>query len=219
VNNIILNNGTVQWNFARGITALLGMLSGILTFLPALLVLQYIGKENALGITQSIAAVISGVIMYSIARTFNTQFRINIIAFSIGLMLISGLILAFAFNPVGIFIFISLMTISHQVLMVETNSVILDLVDRENTSHDQKYKYVFDLEMVLNVGRVTGIMFFVFYTKVFSSAFAVQFTPLFFAIAMGAIVFLAKHIENSKETVEQQQELAESYVTGQQVQQ
>lgn len=100
--------------------------------------------------------------------------------------------------------------------MVETSSIILDLVDRETTVSDQKYKYVFDLEMVLNVGRVTGIMFFVFYIKTFSTAFAMQFTPLFFAIALGAIVILAKYIEDRKDAYVEQQELAESYASGQQ---
>lgn len=216
VSNIILTNATTQWNFARGITALLGMISGITTFLPALLVLQFIGKEDTLGVIQSLAAIISGIIMYAIARSFNTQYRIQMISLSLVALFISTLILVFFFNPTGIFIFISLMTIAHQILMVETSSIILDLVDRETTVSDQKYKYVFDLEMVLNVGRVTGIMFFVFYIKTFSTAFAMQFTPLFFAIALGAIVILAKYIEDRKDAYVEQQELAESYASGQQ---
>lgn len=212
VSDIILQNGTKYWNFARGITALLGMFAGVMAFLPSLMVLAYIGKEDMLGIMQSLAAVVTGIIMYSIARSFNTMFRVRMIALSLIGVFASSLILAFSFNPVGIFVFITLMTITLQILMVETNSVVLDLVDKENAVHDQKYKYVFDLEMVLNVGRVTGIMFFVFYIKTFSTAFAVQYTPLFFAIALGAIVILSKAIEDRLNDPAEQSELAESYV-------
>lgn len=214
VSDIILNNGTKQWNLARGITALLGMFSGVITFLPALLILAYVGKEDALGIVQSLAAVISGLIMYLIARSFNTMYRVRMIALSLVTLLVSTLVLTFSFNATGIFIFIALMTIAHQVLMVETNSVVLDLVDKENAEQDQKYKYVFDLEMVLNVGRVTGIMFFVFYSKVFSTEFAIQYTPFFFAIALGSIVILSKAIEDKLISTQQQSELAESYAQG-----
>lgn len=219
VPDIILKNGSQQWNCARGITALLGLLTGISLFLPTLIVLRYIGNEDSLGIVQAIAAVVSGIIMYSVARTINTKFRIPMIATSLVAMLIGSAVLAFFFNPTGIFIYFALLTVAQQLLFAETNSVIFDLIDRENEHVDNKYKYVFDSELVLNVGRVTGIMFFVFYAKTFSPDFAMQFTPLFFAIALGAIVILAKYIEDRKEAYVDQQELAESYATGQQHQQ
>jgi MFS transporter, YQGE family, putative transporter len=212
ISNIILQNGSQQWNCARGITALLGLLTGTSMFLPILIVLRYIGNEDTLGVVQSIAAVVSGIIMYSIARSINTRFRIPMIAASVVTMVIGSGIMAFYFNPTGIFIYFALITVAQQILFAETNSVIYDLIDRENQHEDNKYKYVFDLEMVLNIGRVTGIMFFVFYTKTFSSTFAMQFTPLFFAIALGAIILLAKMIEDRKEAVAQEPaELAESY--------
>lgn len=211
VSDIILQNGTKHWNFARSITALLGIFSGVVTFLPALLILAYVGKEDALGVIQSLAAVITGIIMYMIARSFNTKYRVRMIGLSLIALFLSTLVIIFSFNATGIFIFIALMTIAQQILQVETNSVVLDLVDKENADQDGKYKYVFDLEMVLNVGRVTGIMFFVFYSKIFSPAFALQYTPLFFAIALGAIVILSKAIEDSLTNPAKQSELAESY--------
>jgi MFS transporter, YQGE family, putative transporter len=219
ISNIVLQNATPQWNAARGITGLLGLLTGTSMFLPILIVLQYVGREDTLGLVQSIAAVVSGVIMYSIARSINTRYRIPMITASIVTMIIGAGAMALFFNPTGIFIYFALLTVAQQILFAETNSVIYDLIDRENKEEDNKYKYVFDLEMVLNVGRVTGIMFFVFYTKNFSPEFAMQFTPLFFAVTLTAIIFLAKVIEDRKEAVAEQPELAESYATSQNPQQ
>lgn len=212
VSNIVLQNGTHQWNCARGITALLGLLTGISMFLPVVIILNYVGREDALGLVQSVSAIISGVILYTIARSLNTRYRVRMIGVSVLTFFVAASSLAFYFNPTGIFIFVALLTIAQQLLFAETNSVILDLVDRENADHDNKYMYVFDLEMVLNVGRVTSIMFFVFYIKTFSVDFAMQYTPLFFAIAMGAIIFLARIIEERKEVIADASELAETYV-------
>ncbi len=211
VSNIVLQNGTHQWNCARGITALIGLLTGMSMFLPILIVLSYVGKEDALGLVQSVSAIISGVVMYSIARSLNTKYRIRVIAASIILFLIAASSLAFYFNPTGIFIFIAFLTLAQQLLFAETNSVILDLVDRENLNQDNKYMYVFDLEMVLNIGRVTSILLFVAYVKTFSVDFAMQYTPFFFAIALFAIIFLAKIIEERKEVIADASELAETY--------
>jgi YQGE family putative transporter len=219
IGNIVLQNGTRQWNFARGITALIGLLTGISGFLPILIILSYVGNEDSLGLVQSIAAVVSGIIMYSIARSINTRFRVKMVAVSIVTLFLASVILAFSFNPTGIFIYFALMTIATQLLFAETNSIILDLIDRENVEQDNKYMYVFDLEMVLNVGRVTGIMFFVFYSKTFSADFAMQYTPMFFAIALGAIVILAKAIEDRKDVIADSSEYVESYASGQNQQQ
>ncbi|MBA3724577.1 MAG: hypothetical protein H0W89_06880 [Candidatus Levybacteria bacterium] len=215
VANIVLQNGSHQWNCARGITALLGLLTGISMFLPAIIVLSYVGKEDTLGLMQSVAAIISGIIMYTIARSINTKYRVGMITVSIMSLFIASATLAFSFNATGIFLFIAIMTIAQQILFAETNSVILDLIDRENTDQDNKYMYIFDLEMVLNVGRVTSIMFFVFYTKNFSPDFAMQYTPLFFSVALIAIIILAKTIEVRAEVPLRHTELAESYVTKQ----
>ncbi len=210
--DIVLHHGTPQWNYARGIAALLGMLSGVLGFLPILIVLAHVGNEGTLGIVQSGAAVISGIIMYFIARILNTRYQIRMIALSIMTLLTGASILAFNFTPAGIFIFIALLTISHQILAVEANSLILDLIDRENTHADHKYKYIFDLEMVLNIGRITSIMCFLFYSKTFSIAFATQYTPLFFAVALTTIIILAKAVETKKsEQAAMHPKLAQSF--------
>ncbi len=212
VSNIVLQNGTHQWNCARGITGLLGLLTGMSMFLPIIIVLNYVGKEDALGLVQSVSAIISGVVMYSIARSLNTKYRVRVIAASVVLFLLATVSLAFYFNPTGIFIFIAFLTLAQQLLFAETNSVILDLVDRENVNQDNKYMYIFDLEMVLNIGRVISILIFVAYVKTFSVAFAMQYTPFFFAIALFAIIFLAKIIEDRKEVIADVSELAETYV-------
>ncbi len=215
ISNIVLQNGTHQWNCARGITALLGLLTGMSMFLPIIIVLIYVGKEDALGIVQSVSAIISGVIMYSVARSLNTKYRLHVIALSIALFVLAAASLAFYFNPTGIFIFIAFLTLAQQLLFAETNSVILDLVDRENVNQDNKYMYVFDLEMVLNIGRVTSILIFAAYVKIFSVDFALQYTPFFFAVALGAIVFLAKIIEDRKEVIADASELVKTYIPNQ----
>lgn len=211
ISNIILQHGSHQWNFARGINFMMGMLSGLTLFLPVTIVLSYIGQEDTLGIVQSITAVVCAVTLYLLARSINTRFRVEVITASIIAMIIGSAILAFYFNPVGIFIYFALMTLTHQILMVEVNSIILDLMDRENTAYDHKYKYVFDLELVLNVGRVTGIMFFAFYMKIFSQAFSMQYISLFISVALIAVIILAKAIEQHKETTISEHDLAESY--------
>lgn len=211
ISNIVLHHGSQRWNFARGIHFLMGLLSGITLFLPVLIILSNVGQEDSLGQIQSITAVICSLVLYGTARTINTRFRIQMILMSILAMIVGSSLLAFYFNPVGIFVYFGLMTLTHQMLMVQTNSLILDVIDEENTAYDHKYKYIFDLELVLNVGRVTGIMFFACYIKLFTQDFAMQYTSLFVSIALIAIIILAKTIEENKVLQTSTHDLAESY--------
>lgn len=193
---IIHRHAGDSWNAARGVIVLQGMLGGIFTFLPVILVLTHIGNENALGSLQSIAAVISGLVMYTIARSINTKFRVRMIAIAATLTIIASLILAIFYNTFSIFLFVMTVTVSLQIFNTENFSLIYDLIDKENAVNDRRYSYVFDTELFLNIGRGISITLFLFYIQTTSIDFALRYTTLFISLAVLGMIYLAKIVDS-----------------------
>lgn len=210
ITKVIHRGACFKWNCARGVAALFGLVNGIFAFFPVLLVMTYLGKEDTLGIVQSVTAVITGILMYSIARSISNRYRLQMIAASIGLSLFGALFMSISFTPLSIFIFIALITMSQTLLYTAAYAVIFDLIDRENTNRDDSYAYVFDIEMFLNVGRVAGILLFFYFIYQISTDFALRYTPLIFGIVQIAIVYLTKTIEANREVPAISAELAQA---------
>lgn len=201
VSHITLHNKTPKWNYARGNVMLIGLFEGAYYFVPTLMILTVIGKEDVLGVVQSCAAILAGAIIYTVARSINTKHRLRMIQLSVFFSIIGTLAVGIFYSPIGIFAFIGILAIAQTILLTENQSIIFDLIDKETKGiAEDRYAYIFDHELFLNMGRFSGVLLFAAYVSMFSLDFAIRFTPFIFALTLTALIFFSKVILQKEPT-------------------
>lgn len=198
VPKIALRHASPEWNMTRSLTLLMGLFMGINTFLPTVMILQFVGKEDVLGLLQSIVAVFTAIVLYTIARSINTKYRPQMIAVGIFLTILGSLYFAVSPSNMGVIMFILFSAIGQILIYSEVSTINMDLIDRENAKSPNYYAYVFDAEVSLNAGRILGIIIFFYYITVFSISTTLQIVPILFALSQIFMVVLARYIEKQK---------------------
>lgn len=202
VPQIVIRKATQNWNNARAMICVFGLFNGVAIFLPTLMILSFIGKEDALGVVQSLSATIAAIVMYTLARKVSTQERIKLNAASIVLSIIGSLSLFIVSAHEGVLAFIVAQAFAGPLFITTFNSITYDMVDKENQNRDNRYAYVFDSELFLNIGRVTGVLLFFLYCSFFSTTFAIRLTPLLFSLAQ-ILIFITAYSLDKKQKLRQ----------------
>lgn len=192
VNQIILHHPSRHWKQSRIVLAFFGLLNGTFQFLSVLMVLAFVGKEDALGTVQALSAVISAIILYLIARKVTPKQRIWILASGVLLLILGGGIFEVFYSSMGVFLFMAFFSLAQPLLLIAINSLNFDVIDKETMKTKNDYAYVFDSELYLNIGRVIGVVIFLWYVNVFSSDFALRMTPLIFGVAQIILLLVAQ---------------------------
>jgi len=183
VNGMVQFNISKKWNRIRFINLSMGISEGLHFFLPALLILFYLGKEGVLGTISTIVALLAIVVTYLYGRfSKGEDRRPTFFVSSIIYILISFFLLILG-EPLGVLIFALLngITIKFQWLAIEPFS--LDVMDKEiEKKKDNEYTLVFDREMFLNIGRIIGVLILFFIIYLTSQEKAFFLTPLILGI-------------------------------------
>jgi YQGE family putative transporter len=157
IENIFLKNVTDTWMVTRLITFGEGLLNGISFFLPTVLILMFVGKENVLGTVDSALAFITIFMSYIIGRHIRIQDRYKLIIISAVVTLLGGASLLFFFNSIGVLAYNLLNGLGVTFLYLSSNPMIMDITDDSHKiTNGSLYAYVFDRELFLNLGRITG---------------------------------------------------------------
>lgn len=191
---LFLHTASSAWKKFRLLQIILGFLQGVLTILPALMVLNLLGHEGTLGTVQSLAAILSAFAVYKIAKTIGIQHRLLLLQISIVIGLLGAVLFSIFFSGVGVLIFYATQAISQPLWWMATSSLNYDLIDNDKDGSTH-YAYISDQEIYLNAGRIVSLLVFLGLVQTVSSDFALRFTPLIFAFAQILMSFLTKSIE------------------------
>lgn len=193
IRHIFVRKPVPHWNKIRATNFTLGIFQGTVNFFPTLLVFTFIGNEDALGTIQSISALLSAIIVYTIGKKVEPQKRIWMVTFGVAMLISGALFLSSTFNNVGIFTYLAIQSLAMPLLFIATGSLILDRMDQDESGSG--YPYVFDNELTLNIGRIIGITGFLAMINIFSKNEALRMTPLILTSLQIFLFLLVKILE------------------------
>jgi len=183
VTQIALRQPSHEWIQTRAVAVIFGLLNGILGFVPALLILLFIGHEDALGTIQSLAAIATAVMMYFVARKINVSKRFWIMTVSTIFSLIAALGLYATYSATGVLIYTVFQSLAAPLMIAAITSFCFDHMEKESKLRENEYSYIVDWEIFLNIGRVIGVFLFMYYLAIFPDEEAIRISLLMFGVA------------------------------------
>lgn len=188
---------SAKWQKFRLLEFVLGVNDAARMFIPVLLVLTILGKEETLGTVQSFSAILATIMVYTGVKSLAVKHRLKLIIVGVLLTVIGGVSFGILYSKVGVLIFYACQALAWPFLWVAISSVNYDLIDEDNKDAKYHYAYVCDQEIYLNGGRVVGIGLFMVLATFASHDFALRFAPLLFAAAQIVLFFTMKSIDKN----------------------
>lgn len=158
---LILRNISPSWWLVRLSEVLYGVQNGFDLFVVPIIVFTFLGKEGTLGLAQSAAALISSVGLYILARKIRPNQRVTVLFRSIVGLTVLTLVFVGVFQREVAFIYIVLIsTFAHLNWLARNPIANKAIEDQEGGDSTNNYAYVCDREILLNTGRIIGVMLF-----------------------------------------------------------
>lgn len=183
------------WYRMQLLAILKGLMQGYIVTAPAMLVMQLVGREGALGTLQAVGGVLSAFLLYVIGRSTTPAQRLAI--FSVGLLLFvaGGLANAALYNQTGVFVFMVCLLLArplHDIAYFPIQMRVIDTVAAiEGRS---KFAYIFHQEFGFFLGRLGGCGLFLVLAGSWSTEFALRYAILLVAAVQLASIPVARYV-------------------------
>lgn len=198
LNNILLKKPTKQWTKMRGFGFIYGLLSGLTSFIPVIMVLLFVGHEDAVGTVQSLSAVVAAVIIYSIAKKISKEQRLWLIGTSVLCSILAGLSFAVLYSKLGVFMFFAFQSLAVPLGIIGYNALYFEIIEEENEKNNNHYAYMVDSEIFVDSGRILGILTLLILIHFSSNALALRYILSLFTIIQTLLFFISRSIERQQ---------------------
>ncbi len=183
------------WRKMLGMAALKGVAQGYIVTAPTLLVLSLVGKEGALGLIQSLGALLSAILLYVLGRMTGPEHRLKIYTIGLSLFVIGAAFNAGLYSAVGVLIFLTCLNFARPLLDIAYFPIQMKVIDfvaqREKRN---EFTYIFNHELGLYVGRLFGCGLFIVLARYVSDYVALRYALLVIASVHFLGIFMAKSI-------------------------
>jgi YQGE family putative transporter len=183
------------WNRMQLLAILKGLAQGYIVTAPAMLVMQLVGQEGALGTLQAVGGILSAFLLYFIGRTTKPEHRLIIFSVGLTLFALGGLANALLYNAFGVFLFMACLLLSrplHDIAYFPIQMQVIDAVAA--IEHRNKFAYIFSQEFGFYIGRFSGCMLFILLANQVSDTFALRYALLMIGVVQLLSVAVAKRI-------------------------
>ena len=198
ITSMIVRKKSSVWKTMRYYSFTSGIFSGIILFLPTLLVFTFLGKEGTLGYIQSLFAAISALVVLLFASRISNKHAFAFLAVSIAFLTAGSVFFGIFFSAIGAIVYLLLEAIGMPFSWAPYNTVSFNTIDAEQPLFEyHHFTYVFDQELYLNIGRLLGIGIFLFCIYIFGSTFALRFSPAILAVLQITQLFFVKKLIKS----------------------
>ena len=195
------------WNKMLGLASLKGVAQGYIVTAPTMLIMSLVGKEGALGVIQSIAALLSAVLLYVLGRTTAPKHRLLIYGIGCSLFVLGAFFNAGLYSATGVILFVLCLLFARPLLDIAYFPIQLKVIDvvaeKENRN---EFAYIFNHELGLYLGRLFGCGLFIVLARYVSEYAALRYALLVIAIVhfMGwfAMRGVVKDLKGKGEIVE-----------------
>jgi len=182
VKSIVLRNPDEKWKLVRKIYFLTGLRESNSFMIPTLFILYYLNTEDLLGEANSLAAIVTAIIIYILGRMIKKQGRKLVISFGIFILLINSFLILF-FEPKHFAFFYNTIDATGNIFIyLAIVPIFLKQLDFQKQNNDSEFKFLFDADLFLNIGRIFGISFIYIIFNLIGDGDAIKLTPLFFIL-------------------------------------
>lgn len=151
------------WRKLLLLAALKGTVHIFLLTAPAVLIMRVLGgQENALGVVQSVGAVLAAVLMYLIGRNTRPEHRVEVLAFALVLYGCGALANAVFFDRFSVLLFMACQLIAQPMLDLSYGPILLRVLDAvSDDGKESRYAYIVSHEIGIFAGRLVGAVTFI----------------------------------------------------------
>lgn len=187
------------WMKMLRLATLKGIAQGYIITAPVMLVMKLVGEEGALGIIQSIGALLSAVLLYTLGRTTGVQHRIRIFAAGLSLFVIGAAANASLYSATGVIIFIACLVFARPLLDLAYFPLQLSVIEWVSAKEKRnQFAYIFSHELGTYIGRLFGCSLFILLARYTGEDVALRYALLVIALIQSASIWVAKSIKNDK---------------------
>lgn len=196
------------WNKMLGLSALKGIAQGYIVTAPVMLIMKLVGNEGELGLIQSIGALLSAFLLYTLGRLTKPHHRLLVFGIGLSLFLLGAIFNAVLYTALGVILFVLCLIFARPLLDIAYFPIQLSVIDfvaaKENRN---KFAYIFNHELGLYIGRLFGCGLFIWVARSVSDDVALRYALLVIASMQFMSIFVARSIE--KERLARQGEVGE----------
>ena len=183
------------WNKMLGLAALKGVAQGYIVTAPTMLILRLVGKEGELGLIQSVAALLSAILLYVLGRISKPKDRLLIYAVGLSLFVLGALFNAVLYSALGTILFVLCLLFARPLLDIAYFPIQLKVIDvvAEKEKRNE-FTYIFNHELGLYVGRLLGCGLFIVLARYVSEYAALRYALLVIAVVHFMGFFMMQNI-------------------------
>ncbi len=188
---------STRWNLQRLLEGVNGIASGIESILPLVIILLFLGQEEAVGTVKALASALSAVVIFLLSRRVRHNHHTALFSIWLLFNFVGAAIFFWWYSPLSALVFFVLNGLVASLRWSSLITVMYELVDRE-IEHDGSHRFVYliDRELFLNAGRVAGIALLAwFYTL--NPAMTLRSGLVLMILIQIPAVFMLKHISDS----------------------
>jgi YQGE family putative transporter len=170
------------WNKMLGLASLKGVAQGYIVTAPTMLVMSLVGKEGALGLIQSIGALLSAILLYVLGRVTGPKHRLLIYGIGCSLFVLGALFNAGLYSSEGVILFMVCLLFARPLLDIAYFPIQLKVIDvvAEKEGRNE-FAYIFNHELGLYLGRLLGCGLFIVLARYVSEYAALRYALLVIA--------------------------------------
>jgi YQGE family putative transporter len=155
------------------------------------LVLLLLGNEGILGSVNSLGALFSALIIYQIGKKSLSHHRLYVFAMGILLLIIGAGIFTYYPASFGVVAYVVGVTMAVNFTWSSYSPMLMGVIDQYTpTKKQNRFKYIVDHEIFLNLGRLTGVGMLFFFLIIFPRTQALRITPIIIALFQLVVLYL-----------------------------
>ncbi len=159
VKQIFLKHASPLWHLQRIIEIVNGVSDGIMVVLPLIIILLFLGNEDAVGLIQAATAILSASVIVAIGKRVRDNDHAMLFAIWILCNLLGAMFFAMFYSPSSALISFFLSGLVAAFRWSSIASVMYEVIDHEVVqSKTHRYIFLVDREFYLNFGRVVGLI-------------------------------------------------------------
>lgn len=183
IKKLLINRPSAAWQKKRLVHLGLGLVEGLSFFIPSLLILSLLGNEGILGTLTALSSILSAVLIYYYGRKSKIGDHKKYFIFFVIVNFVLSLLLALFFQKYVVILFTLLNGLIINFLWLTAMPLVMKNIDLDSFNREEiRFSYIFDSEIFLNIGRVSGCLLCLFIAFEFNDLFALRYSPLILAV-------------------------------------
>lgn len=202
-----VKHASTRWNIQRLLEAVNGIASGVESVLPLVIILLFLGQEEAVGTVKALASALSAGVIYVLSRRVKHNHHTALFGTWLLCNFVGAAIFFWWYSPLSALIFFILNGLVASLRWSSLITVMYELVDKEidhNGSH--RFVYLIDREFFLNAGRVLGIALLAWF-YVMDSSFTIRSGLVIMILIQIPVVFMLKYMSNAVHVQHEQKKI------------